>query len=361
MMRMTIAGTCLLAVTAASQGAIVWQSTFDTTADGVVDVIDGNLGKAMIGPVTAGRLQITTEDKAGAFNDNDRAGRSVGAVLDGNGSYSGLYEFNFSALNEDQFPQTWEMVGFIGTNVNSTRQQLGVIMRHWKVGLNYFVSMDLVYGEAGAGAQFFDATGVNGYGPFAPTAIFLGTNPFVDDMQLAIGYDGATHVLTAELKDGLGTLISGNSADLDNVLVPTAPNTIQTMYDSLAITDLGWADYVATGAGRQTVWQVNALTLFDDATGAFGNAQNIDGDLNGDGFVGIGDLNIVLGAWNQNVFPPGDGLQGDPSGDGFVGIEDLNFILGNWNAGTPPAANAVPEPASFALLGLGGLTALRRR
>ena len=84
------------------------------------------------------------------------------------------------------------------------------------------------------------------------------------------------------------------------------------------------------------------------------------GDLDGDGFVGINDLNIVLGAWNQNV-PPADPAA-DPSGDGFVGIDDLNEVLGNWNAGTPPPpGSSVPEPASMSLLTVGGLASLRRR
>jgi Spherulation-specific family 4 len=85
------------------------------------------------------------------------------------------------------------------------------------------------------------------------------------------------------------------------------------------------------------------------------------GDLDGDGFVGIADLNVVLGAWNQAV-TPGDPLAGDPSGDGFVGIEDLNLVLGNWNAGTPPpGASNIPEPTAVVMMGLGGLAILRRR
>jgi HpiC1 cyclase/PEP-CTERM motif len=83
------------------------------------------------------------------------------------------------------------------------------------------------------------------------------------------------------------------------------------------------------------------------------------GDLSGDGFVGIDDLNIVLGNWNQNV-PPANPLA-DPSGDNFVGIDDLNQVLGNWNAGTPPAANTVPEPTSLLFLSVGGFAMLRRR
>jgi hypothetical protein len=90
-----------------------------------------------------------------------------------------------------------------------------------------------------------------------------------------------------------------------------------------------------------------------------GQPLALPGDLDGDGFVGIADLNIVLGNWNTNV-TAGDSLLGDPSGDGFVGIEDLNAVLGNWNAGTPPGY-AVPEPASLVLFGVPGLLAVRRK
>jgi glucose/arabinose dehydrogenase len=86
---------------------------------------------------------------------------------------------------------------------------------------------------------------------------------------------------------------------------------------------------------------------------------SIVGDLDGDGLVGIDDLNIVLSKWNQQVAAR-DPLKGDASGDGFVGIDDLNAVLVNWNAGTPPGETAsIPEPGTLALLGLCGILVMR--
>ena len=84
-----------------------------------------------------------------------------------------------------------------------------------------------------------------------------------------------------------------------------------------------------------------------------------DGDLDGDGFVGSGDLDVILAHWGENV-TPGDLLQGDNSGDGLVGQADLDAVLEHWGQGDPPAGG-VPEPGSAALLGLGGLVLARRR
>jgi hypothetical protein len=62
------------------------------------------------------------------------------------------------------------------------------------------------------------------------------------------------------------------------------------------------------------------------------------GDLNGDGFVGQGDLNIVLSQWGKGA-PPHDPItdpRADANHDNFVGQGDLNIVLADWGKGTLP-------------------------
>jgi len=59
------------------------------------------------------------------------------------------------------------------------------------------------------------------------------------------------------------------------------------------------------------------------------------GDLNGDGFCGQTDLDIVLDQWGNSGEAITD-LRADPSNDGFVGQTDLDIVLDNWGEGTHP-------------------------
>jgi len=58
----------------------------------------------------------------------------------------------------------------------------------------------------------------------------------------------------------------------------------------------------------------------------------IPGDLDGDGFVGQGDLDIILAGWGDA--PPVD-PRADPSGDGAVGQADLDIVLDDWGQAIP--------------------------
>jgi hypothetical protein len=111
----------------------------------------------------------------------------------------------------------------------------------------------------------------------------------------------------------------------------------------------------------------DSLVFLDDIfyqPPTFGPPLPLPGDINGDGFVGIADLNILLANWNQQV-PKGNRSQGDLAGigDGFVGIDDLNYLLTLWNTGNPPATGGtvVPEPTTCLLVFGGLVLAIHRR
>ena len=114
-------------------------------------------------------------------------------------------------------------------------------------------------------------------------------------------------------------------------------------------------DYGFAGTGMQILpdegWGIDNVTVGYEPL-------ELRGDLTGDGFIGQGDLGIVLDWWGQTV-TAGDPLMGDPSGDGVVGQADLDIVLAGWGCGVLP--DPVPEPATLPLLTLGGLALMRRK
>lgn len=83
-------------------------------------------------------------------------------------------------------------------------------------------------------------------------------------------------------------------------------------------------------------------------------SPGLPGDLNGDGFVGAGDLGLVLNNWGANATPVPAGWIGIPQPTApNIGSDDLGSVLTAWGNGVAPAAigtAAVPEPASVAMV-----------
>ena len=90
---------------------------------------------------------------------------------------------------------------------------------------------------------------------------------------------------------------------------------------------------------------VLALSLLLCAPSHARAQTTVEGDLNGDGFVGVQDLQIILTYWGQ-IVTPGDLSKGDLFPDGFIGFTDLSFLLLSWGNGT------IPVPGGDASLGM---------
>ncbi len=150
--------------------------------------------------------------------------------------------------------------------------------------------------------------------------------------------------------DFLNVPVVGGTTYTFKVVDAGLPDATLTLYDAGGLVIQQDTGSTPGGTHAQIVWVAPADGLvflsieaqpasIGDYTLTTELSVQLAGDLDGDGFVGIADLNIVLGDWNQTV-PPADPAA-DPSGDNFVGIEDLNAVLGNWNAGAPPVVEAV--------------------
>ena len=53
---------------------------------------------------------------------------------------------------------------------------------------------------------------------------------------------------------------------------------------------------------------------------------DVPGDANGDGFVGVEDLLLVIAEWNCM-----SGCTADLTGDGMVNVSDLLAVIANWD------------------------------
>ena len=249
-------------------------------------------------------------------------------------------------------------------------------------GYTYTITYDIFLANAESNTGF----GIDvGYGPgqYNPTLLH-GTSGAVKQIRYRDSASGAyidsgyttghggweTYEIVLTVPASENEVITGT---YDVFLTRTDPSNSAGLLPRTQIVDdasayhNGITDGVAHGrilyyTGPPLSGSENSSTVyFDNITVVRSEIQavELEGDLNGDGFVGVDDLNIVLTAWNQSS-PPADPAA-DPSGDNFVGVDDLNIVLVNWNNGTPPAGSAVPEPASLTLLGIAGLTSLTRR
>lgn len=196
-------------------------------------------------------------------------------------------------------------------------------------------------------------------------------NPVINDRDLLVftadlirvGYSTPTVRSVFAYRDGVlvPLLIAGETLDVATPGGDEDLRTVQSALTSPAGVDGGLGP--ALNDHDQLALTVyftdgSSSLLRYDLTGVF--APEIDGDLTGDGYVGVEDLDVVLANWGQTTFA-GSWRDGDADGDGVVGQGDIDHIIAHWGEGTPPGS-VIPEPASAAVwLTLLGLATRRRR
>ncbi len=212
-------------------------------------------------------------------------------------------------------------------------------------------------GDTGQGTFWSEYTGLVNIEDFLD-ARGVDTSFFEIGQVTGISPDGTTLTAWAFLGQGTGASV-GNSIGLiiDLTGTPLAPEADDDLRNA-AIANFGTAaNYV--GDTYYGDWNQDGMVTQADLDILNALIDGVMGDLNGDLFVGIEDLDILLANWGDSV-TPGSLIDGDANNDGLVNSLDLAIVQGNWGNGVAPGGT-VPEPTSLALLGLGGMALTRRR
>ncbi len=233
-----------------------------------------------------------------------------------------------------------------------------------------------------------------------------------DEVTQGLDFSNAGFEWTDDPTIGAGTFATNNDSglDLDRVVVLdpeidplvaitedlSAIDNVNTFDGPVSITGQALVDFITERVGSSdNPGKVTFLTTIRSTNRGYGFAskefeivgEDPGGDYNESGQTEQGDLDLVLGNWGLDTDAnpvPAAWTNPNQQPDGLIDQAELDAVLLNWGAttggggdptpffptlsldfdGTPAITvegEAVPEPATLALLGLGGLAMRRRR
>ncbi|MEM7626893.1 MAG: hypothetical protein AAF333_14965 [Planctomycetota bacterium] len=187
----------------------------------------------------------------------------------------------------------------------------------------------------------------------------------------------ANSVASSITRDGRVVVGMSSSASRgDEAFIWTASQGMRSLQDlletqGLAPTLEGWvlreATEISADGGTITGWGINPEGTREAWVAVVPSTPSmLSGDFNADGFVGQGDLNLVLLNWGS-TFPPAGfdaAALSEGSFDGLISQNELNDALLNWGNGSPEILgnrSTVPEPRMAGVLLFGYMALVGRR
>jgi len=307
---------------------------------------------------SSGAAIVSTTNHAMDWNGDFTFIGSKGANSDLNVGTGAVAMNNNRIVTVQNAATTLTVGGAIGDGANTyglTKAGPGTLALN---GVNTYTGMTTVAaGTLGGTATLAGAVTVQPGGTIAPggsigtlNATQLTWNS--DDALAGMAFELSNTDATSDLLNLSGDFTKGTgSSFLFDFIGGTTGNTYTLV--NFAGTNFSVSD-LAVGSGTSGTFILTGNSL------QFAAAAGLPGDANGNGFVDDDDLAILLSNWEQDPGTITTWALGDFTDDTDVDDDDLAVLLGNWT-GSAPGGAAVPEPATLALLGLGGLTVLRRR
>jgi len=218
-----------------------------------------------------------------------------------------------------------------------------------------------IAGRTNGGSNVRDATLVNVLdgGTLAPGSS-IGALTLDGVEMLDNPGDGQVQILALQSGAELDIDVAGDGSSADQIALWGYADGRLALNDNLVNLSL-------VGAETPGQYTIDLFTFFSDAGSTPVAHGLVDGLVVGSLGAGINAASISFADANtiQLTYEIGMAMiPGDANGDGQVTGADLSILDANFGAGVSNAISAsiaVPEPASMALIGLGGLVLLRRR